>query len=295
MDDLKNQRKIDVYPSQGFSMSLVYIFSFLNILIKVLISTNAIELHLHFFVIFTNALIKSVTTRVKLPDESTRDSAFIKQPKTNQSIYMIKTSQLTYAYENGQSFEFPDVDLKPGEHLLVIGPSGVGKTTLLYLMAGLLPPSKGSIFIDGTEFNSLTRRKMDQFRGEHIGIIFQQYHFIKSLSVSDNMRLRQSYPKSTHDQQRREELAERLGLTEQLNKKVNNLSQGQQQRLSIALGLIHKPKIIFADEPTSNLDDANCDKVIDLLKEEAKISNSSLVIITHDMRVKSHFKNSVAL
>jgi putative ABC transport system ATP-binding protein len=76
---------------------------------------------------------------------------------------MIKTSQLTYAYENGQSFEFPDVDLNPGEHLLVIGPSGVGKTTLLYLMAGLLPPSKGSVFIDGTEFNSLTRRKMDQF------------------------------------------------------------------------------------------------------------------------------------
>jgi putative ABC transport system ATP-binding protein len=84
-------------------------------------------------------------------------------------------------------------------------------------------------------------------------------------------------------------------LAEHLDKKVTNLSQGQQQRLSIALGLIHKPKIIFADEPTSNLDDANCDKVIDLLKEEAKISKSSLVIITHDMRVKSHFKNSVAL
>lgn len=208
---------------------------------------------------------------------------------------MIRTSKLTYAYENGQSFEFPDVDLQPGEHLLVLGPSGIGKTTLLYLMAGLLPPSQGSIFIDGTEFNSLTRRKMDQFRGEHIGIIFQQYHFVKSLSVSDNMRLRQRYPKNSNDQQRREELADRLGLKEHLNKKVNKLSQGQQQRLSIALGLIHKPKIIFADEPTSNLDDANCDKVIQLLKEEAKISNSSLVIITHDMRVKSHFKNSIAL
>lgn len=212
-----------------------------------------------------------------------------------ENSQMINISDLTYAYKNEQELSFPDINLMPGEHLLVIGPSGVGKTTLLYLMAGLLPPLSGTVSIAGTELTSLSRREMDRFRGEHIGLIFQQYRFIKSLNVSDNLRLRQSFPKNLNDKRRRQEITERLGLTDHLNKKVSSLSQGQQQRLSIALGLIHKPNIIFADEPTSNLDDENYVKVIELLKEEAEICKSSLVIITHDKRVMSHFQNRVEL
>lgn len=208
---------------------------------------------------------------------------------------MVKTLNLAYSYENGEELAFPDIELTPGEHLLVIGPSGVGKTTLLYLLAGLLPPLHGTIAIAGTELNSLTRKELDEFRGKHIGLVFQQYHFIKSLNVSDNLRLRQSFPENANDKQRRHDLSERLGLTEYLNEKVMSLSQGQQQRLSIALGIIHRPKIILADEPTSNLDDMNCVRVIDLLKEEAEICKSSLLIITHDLRVMSHFQNRVML
>lgn len=208
---------------------------------------------------------------------------------------MVKTSNLSYAYDDGKELRFPDIDLSPGDHLLVIGPSGVGKTTFLYLMAGLLPPLEGTVSIDGTELNAMSRHEIDQFRGEHIGLIFQRYHFVHSLNVSDNLKLRQSYPKNAVDESRKQKLAKRLGLSEHLHKNVTALSQGQQQRLSIALGLIHKPKIIFADEPTSNLDDVNCSKVIDLLKEEARISESSLLIITHDLRVMSHFQNQVVL
>lgn len=208
---------------------------------------------------------------------------------------MITTSDLRYSYSNGTEFEFPDISLKLGEHLLILGPSGIGKTTLLHLLSGLLPTTHGSISIAGTELNGLGRKALDRFRGAYMGLIFQRYHFITSLTVMENLKLRLGFTKKNIGSTRIDELANRLGLAEYLNKKVTQLSQGQQQRLSIALGLIHKPDVIFADEPTSNLDDENCDKVIQLLKDEADLSGSSLIIITHDHRVKSHFQNQLSL
>ncbi len=208
---------------------------------------------------------------------------------------MVKTAGLNFAYPEEQSFNFPDIDLIPGEHLLILGPSGIGKTTLLHLLSGILPASSGKIVIDTTEITALDRKSLDKFRGANVGLIFQQYHFIKSLNVDENLQLRQHFPKRIKDNERRHRLAERLGLSGQLKKKVTQLSQGQQQRLAIAQGVIHQPKVVFADEPTSNLDDSNCNNVVQLLKDEADISKSSLVIITHDQRVSQHFSNQIVL
>lgn len=208
---------------------------------------------------------------------------------------MIRTKDLRFCYSGSKPFNFPDITLAKKEHLLVLGPSGAGKTTLLNLLSGLLPPSQGNIFIDKVDITRLDRKLLDQFRGENIGLIFQEYHYIKSLNVRENLKLRQYYPKRLKDKKRLMEIADRLGLIDHLSKKVIQLSKGQQQRLSIALGLIHQPKIVFADEPTSNLDDVNCSNVISLLKEEANHCGSSLVIITHDNRVTPHFQNQIVL
>ena len=208
---------------------------------------------------------------------------------------MMTTTDLAYAYPNVPPIQFPDLHLASREHLLILGPSGVGKTTLLYLLAGLLVPMKGSLNLNGIEYAKLSRKKMDRFRGETIGMIFQKYHFVTALSVDENLRLRQGLSSGNTGKSRRKELIERLGLSGLEGKKPHRLSQGQQQRLAIALGIIHQPKVILADEPTANLDDKNCEKVIALLKEEATICGSSLIIITHDSRVIKHFQNRIEL
>ncbi|PQJ15991.1 ABC transporter ATP-binding protein [Aureicoccus marinus] len=208
---------------------------------------------------------------------------------------MVHTQDLEFAYPEGALLQFPDIQLPTNEHLLILGPSGVGKTTLLYLLAGLLLPKSGQLRIGDTSLESLNRKQLDQFRGKHIGLVFQKYQFIGALNVEENLRLRQGRKAGKEGKKRRMALVNRLGLQDQLHKKVSALSQGQQQRLAIALGIIHMPDLVLADEPTANLDNDNCEKVINLLKEEANISKSSLIIITHDYRVMKHFDNRIEL
>lgn len=208
---------------------------------------------------------------------------------------MVQTQDLEFAYPEGAPLQFPDIQLPANEHLLILGPSGVGKTTLLYLLAGLLVPKSGQLRIGDTSLEALNRKQLDQFRGKHIGLIFQKYQFIGALNVEENLQLRQGRKAGKEGKKRRMALVNRLGLQDQLHKKVSALSQGQQQRLAIALGIIHMPDLVLADEPTANLDNDNCEKVINLLKEEANISKSSLIIITHDYRVMEHFENRIEL
>lgn len=207
---------------------------------------------------------------------------------------MINTKGLNFKYNDQASFSFPDINLAKDENLLIIGSSGIGKTTLLHLLAGLLESNSGSINLYGQDISKLTQHQIDKFRGQNIGIVFQKPHFVNSLTVKENLQLAQ-YLGNKKDQNRIVDILSSLDILDKENKKPKKLSQGEKQRASIAMAIVNSPKLILADEPTSSLDDENCDRVIKLLKKQASEFKAQLIVITHDNRLKKHFKKSIKL
>ena len=207
---------------------------------------------------------------------------------------MIKTKKLEFSYNNQEFFKFHDINLKKKENLLIIGKSGVGKTTLLHLLAGLLKSSSGSIELFGKNITSLSSDELDKFRKNNIGIVFQRPHFVNSLTVKENLQIAQ-YIANKKNNFRIESVLKNLNIFDKANKKTNSLSQGEKQRATIAMAIINSPKLILADEPSSSLDDENCTRVIKLLKKQAREFEAQLIVITHDSRLKKHFKKSIEL
>lgn len=208
---------------------------------------------------------------------------------------MLRSTGVQFRYPGGSPMKFPDVICGAQEHLLLLGESGTGKTTLLHLLAGMLRPSAGSITIDNQEITKLSSRALDRFRGARIGIVFQTAHFVHSLSVEDNLTLPQFLSGKVSDKQRAHDLLERMNLADKLTRRPSALSIGEQQRVAIARALMNNPAILLADEPTSALDDKNANHVIDLLEAEARNTGASLIIVTHDQRLKDRFEKRVTL
>lgn len=199
---------------------------------------------------------------------------------------MIETKDLKYQYDQKNQFRFPDIACQTKEHCLILGPSGQGKSTLLHLLSGLLRPKHGEVLINGTDIVKMPDSKLDDFRGQQIGLIFQQNHFIAALTVEENLLLTQKLSGEKQDRDRIHGLLERLNMAHKKDNKPGRLSQGEQQRVAIARALVNRPSVILADEPTSALDDENCLKVLHLLLEQAEEENASLIIVTHDTRLK---------
>jgi lipoprotein-releasing system ATP-binding protein len=208
---------------------------------------------------------------------------------------MISSTNLSFAYNAQKRFEFPDLHCQDREALLILGHSGKGKTTFLHLLALLLRPDRGEIQINGQNLSAASAAEAAAIRAAQIGIIYQRPHFVRSLSVQDNLLMANYLANKNQNQMRAQQLAEELGFADYLHKPTHQLSQGEQQRVSIARALMNTPNVILADEPTSSLDDANCQRVIDLLKEQSQQIGASLVVVTHDQRLKDVFSNQINL
>lgn len=206
---------------------------------------------------------------------------------------MLIAKQIEFSYQKDQKFNIPDLNLNEGEQLLILGQSGSGKTTILNILGGLLKPHKGEVRINGTDLYSLGGAALDKFRGNNIGIIFQKPHILAPLTVEENLKLANFF--SGTDGAKNEGLLSDLGILHKRKAKVNTLSEGEAQRVSIARALANSPKIILADEPTASLDDVNAANVVKLLKEQAEKFNAVLIIVTHDQRVKDHIANQITI
>jgi putative ABC transport system ATP-binding protein len=208
---------------------------------------------------------------------------------------VLRTNQLEYSYGGSDKLLFPDIVCQRGQHLLISGNSGVGKTTLLHLMGGLLRVQRGKIEVGGQSLSLLGNNSLDLFRGRYIGLVFQQARFVSSLNVIENVIAAQYFGCGKGNRTRALKLLEELGIAHKGKELTNELSGGERQRLSIARALASGAPLVLADEPTSSLDDTNADNVYELLVREANSNGATLVVVTHDARLKNRFQHRVEL
>ena len=197
---------------------------------------------------------------------------------------MIEIKGISKQFQNETEIAYFDVTFESGKSYMLLGASGCGKSTLLNMIAGILSPTKGEIFIDGVNMTTATQKQKDKFRIQKIGYIFQDFKLINDMTVTDNVNILKL---EGIDVSCLDETLKRLDILEKKNAKIKHLSGGQKQRVAIARAIIKKPDIILADEPTGNLNFAIGEQVIKTLIEVSK--GKTLIAVTHDDRLAKYF------
>ena len=208
---------------------------------------------------------------------------------------MIELHQIRHGYGDRTVLDLPHFQLGAGEECLILGQSGSGKTTLLHILAGILKPSEGEVKIGGASLNAMNGTALDRFRGQNIGIVLQKLHLIAPISVLQNLLLAQTLSGRPSDEAAAMKLLENMGIASFSKSKPTQLSHGQAQRLAIARAVINQPKLLIADEPTSNLDDKHAEEALQILRSQAHACGAALVLATHDARVKAHIGRRLEL
>ncbi|BCN23089.1 ABC transporter ATP-binding protein [Vibrio alfacsensis] len=225
--------------------------------------------------------------------------------ENTSNVVELKNAQFVWPGSESATINIPQLHIAQGEHVFIKGPSGCGKSTLLALLTGINTLTSGSISVLNTDMASLKASQRDKFRADHIGYIFQQFNLLPYLNVIENVlipcqfsRVRRNRVASNAASLEKQAttLLERLHLPKALhNKPVSELSIGQQQRVAAARALIGQPELVIADEPTSALDHDNRKAFIELLMEQAKLANATLVFVSHDPTLESLFDRTLNL
>jgi ABC-type lipoprotein export system ATPase subunit len=208
---------------------------------------------------------------------------------------MLRASGIRQRYASKEVLALERFEAAQGEHWLVLGASGSGKTTFLNLVAGLLAPSEGEIEVGGQGLAKLGGAALDRWRGRNVGIVPQKLHLVASLNVLQNLLLAPFLANLPPDRARAEFLLEKLNLKEQSKARPGQLSHGQAQRVAVARAVMNRPKLLLADEPTANLDDAHCEQALDLLQGQAAECCATLIVATHDQRARARFDRRLEL
>lgn len=208
-------------------------------------------------------------------------------------MLLLEGVKKSYEEPDGAILPILDVDryaLETGEQAVLIGRSGGGKTTLLHVIAGIAQADAGKIQIDGLDIMRLHEPGRDRFRAEKIGYVFQTFNLLQGFTALENVLLGMTFARGRKDSGRARQLLDRVGLSHRLNHKPTALSVGEQQRVAVARALANKPRLLLADEPTANVDPANQQQVIDLIRGTCDEENVSLLMVTHAMEVADQFE-----
>jgi putative ABC transport system ATP-binding protein len=208
---------------------------------------------------------------------------------------MISVRGLAHRYGSNEVLRLADWKVAQGERWLVLGPSGSGKTTLLHLVAGLIRPADGELEVAGENLRKLDGMRLDRWRGATVGIVLQSLHLLRHLSVRDNLRIAQYLAHAPQDDARIAETLAALGVADKAARRAAELSEGERQRVALARAVVNRPKLLLADEPTANLDDRAAAQAVELLLEQAERHGATLVVATHDSRVKRNFERRLDL
>ena len=208
---------------------------------------------------------------------------------------MFAIQNLRHAYNGTDVLSVSAWQAAQGSQWLVLGPSGSGKTTLLHVLAGILKPTAGEVSVAGQNLATLGAKELDSFRGRQIGIVLQRLHLMASLTVLDNLLLAQYLAGLPQDRARASDVLAGLDLGGKTAAFPHELSFGQAQRVAVARAVVNQPKLLLADEPTSNLDDERCVQALELLQGQARACNATLLIATHDQRIKARMPEQFVL